>query len=681
MGDLEKPKVELDNGNFDDDFYKINIKKEGKDFLSLQIKKSDTIGTIKNQIFKTSQIPVSQQILKYNSKAILDNETLPKGLPDDVIDLEFEMVGQVKKENIKIVNVNVVMRTNKGTKLNLTADLFLIDNSEKLKSGQYPFLCTNVKYNENYFEDKPFLEIIQTFFNEKEFEKFVLTSPELSEGHEQENILFMLQKLFPISFPVPDDVQLYSTMNIIDLGKMFNKAWRKTNYVYLNIGGPTTVTQVVWLNTIRSNPEYVKLYGIMKKYKENLIQYVNGKLDKTGSSSERTTPSYSTINKKIFDMISRLFRDQYTRYLTATEFASLKRNNEIAAKNMSKDAILKQISELKRIFENRPVPKSFLEEIKLIESQTTLDDSNDTKKIKMLFSDYQKSFIGDDDLRAELANYKSHGSFWWKLYFILYGLKKNTLTYNTFVEEYVKRFVLQRDENRYSMYSSYSSNENRFYKNLSDLSFYFDFLNKVDDFVKQRRKSTTKSLSEIFEESENSVVIHVDNYLTLFNKDGDAAFDRVQETKSKEKEASEKEEYKTKFYEIQLGIALVGGKIIKVSNKFWCKFEAIKLAKDKEFLDRYDVGDIKLYPYVEYEKGDDNDDAKAPPAKAPPVKAPPVKAPPAKAAPPTKMPFDNDEKLFGNEDYPTLLNLKGGRRRKTRNKRLFKKKKRTMRKY
>lgn len=656
MGDLEKPKVLPDTDEFDDDDYKINIKKEGKEFLSLQIKKSDTIGKIKNQIFKTSQIPESQQILKYNSKAVLDNETLPQNLPGDVIEIELELIGQVKKENIKIVNVNVVMRTNKATKVNLTADLFMFENNETLKGGQYPFLCTNVKYNENYFEDKTFFEIVQTFFSEKEFEKFVLTSTELNEGYEQENILFMLQKLFPISFPVPDDVQAYSKMDSFVFAKMFNKAWRNKNYVYLNIGGPTTVTQVIWLDTIRSNPEYVLLYETMKKYKEDLIQYVIGKLEKTGTSNQSTTPSYTRMNKDFFDIVSRLFRQQYITppYLSPTEFATLKNNNENAAKNISKNAILEQINDLKKIIETRPVPKSYLKEINFIESQTKFDDSNDNTEISKIFSDYKRSFIGDDVLRTKLADYKNHGSFWWKLYFILAGLKKNTLTYNTFVEEYVKKFVLQRENNQYSMYSSYSSNESRFYKNLSDdLSFHFNFLQKVDDFVKQRRKSTTKTLSEIFEETESSVIIHVDNYLTLFNKNGNAAIDRFQETKSKEKEEGEKEEYKTKFYEIQLGIALVGGKITSVSNKFWCKFNAVKLANDKKFLDKYDVGEIKLYPYVEFEEDNDEKTAKAPNVRAPNVRA--------------------------KESSPTILNVKGGRRR-TRNKRLFKRHKRTMRK-
>ena len=76
-----------------------------------------------------------------------------------------------------IVKLNVVLHTNKDTnsKISLTAKLFTFDKSQTL-TGEYPFLCTNVEYNADYFTDKPTFEKVQIFFNRKEFDKLVALS-------------------------------------------------------------------------------------------------------------------------------------------------------------------------------------------------------------------------------------------------------------------------------------------------------------------------------------------------------------------------------------------------------------------------------------------------------------------------------------------------------------------------
>ena len=562
------------------------------------------------------------------------------------------------KDNIDIVNLNIVLYTNKDSKVNLKSSLFVFDDGQTIKGGDSVLLCTNVNYNTDYFVDKTLFEKVQTFFSQAEFKKFVLSSNDLLVTNAdqvrkttRENIFIMLKTLFPISFPIKDDVIRMSDDNaLFDFESIFQKVFRRSEYVYLNIDHVCTVTQVIWLDTVSSNPVYVQLDELMKKYKKNLISYVLDKYVRTAEKSVKR--SYGELSTQLKNISSRAIESGRFTVIELKPFFSLnsKKFNEDKDKERN---LLSQIKQLKKIFAAKGIIR-YDEEMNIIESHLKVDESADKTTIEKIFEQYKNGNYTDDDLRKRFAtDYTSHGSTWWKLYFIFAGLKKNTAEYNSFVDEYVKKHVLQtREESRnwYYYNNSQSSNESKFYKNLSDLDFHFEFLKKIEDFMLQRRKSSTREVSEIFQEEEGRYVIHIDKYLTMFRdntqKRMNAGVDIMRQLKEKGEENSKSSDYKTKFYEIQLGVALVGGKVPNSPSSFWCTFNSIKLANDYKFLTKYDIGEIKLYPYVEIQEEPNNGAVQNGRA---------VQRP--------------------NQELSTILNLKkGGRRNKSHKKRSFVKK-------
>lgn len=630
----------------------INYKNE---LIPLKVKPSYKLLFIKNYIQKEKQIPVDQQQLYLERQELSPNSgTLAALGVNKNSELVLETPSRPDRDNLEIVKLNVVMHTNKNKKESLTAKLFVLDKPVK---GEYPFLCTNVEYNRQYLEDKTFFEIVQIFFNEKEFENFALSSSKIIvdsnniNANIQANIMFMLEKLFPISFPIKDDVETVSKPDMFNFEKMFQKNVRQNDYVYLNIDRPSTVTQVIWLDTVRSNPVYVKLNDTMRKYKKDLTAFVLEKYAKK-VASVKPADYYKKLNDELRALVLRSNLSVRAKNPLADLYNSLGRFAEFD----KIEKLQKNIAQSRVVLKNNIVEDKIFEELDRIESRSKIDESTDRIEIQLLFERFKKGAITDDDVRNDLKNYKKHGSIWWKLYFIFAGLKKNTAAYNTFVEEYVNRFVLKtKDESRY-WYSS-SSNESRFYRNLSDLQFHFDFIKNVEEFVKQWRKSI--SLSNIFEETEENYTVHIDKFLSLPNNTP-ATVDKVREPKKKDEDEKESNEYKTKFYEIQLGVALVGGKVPNAPSDFWCAFNSTKLANDSKFLSKYDIGEIQLYPYVEIQET--VDEVQTNPGIAQPAKKASAEARAAAAVPALKE---------SPKEFSTILNLKKGGARKTRNKRSF----------
>jgi hypothetical protein len=614
---------------------------------SAQQQNNNLIGAPMSEV-PMSEVPMSgvpmsgvetKTLIDTNYKSARDN----KNYKVDVV-----VQNMADKNNIEIEPLNIVMKTNKDSQVNLTAKLFVFDDNKQV-SGDYPFLCTNVEYDRGYLDRKlTFFEKVQVFFSESEFEKFILEPKrdiiiDDNIKHEtiNKNIMLMLETFFPISFPIKDDVTtIFKSNSLFDFGKMLNKVFRESQHVYLNIDHPSTVTQVIWLDTVSSNPVYVQLYELMKKYKRNLISYV---LDKFARKT--TEVPFNEVIRKIEDIIKRASVSFENSKELSTFYKSievLKRTFDKMDTESKKTKLCDRIETLKKLLLKKTI--KFDEELTRLESSIKVNEADDKQQIITAFDKYKSGTIDDNYLRRTFENYMGHGSTWWKLYFIFAGFKKNTSAYNSFVEEYVKRHVLQSRENNersWYYYNTQSSNESKFYRNLSDLNFHFEFLAKIEDFITKRRRSLTKEISEIFQEGETFNRVQLDKFLSLFKRQRKtyAGVDRVQQSKSKDEEDKKTNENQRKFYEIYIGVALVGGKVPNAPSNFWCAFNSAKLANDYKFLTKYDVGEIQLYPYVEIEE------------------TPPQIGQNA------------------NVPYGTILNLKkkgGGRR--TRNKRSFAKK-------
>jgi hypothetical protein len=182
-----------------------------------------------------------------------------------------------KGQDLEIVELRIQMHTNMDTQLELTADI--IDN--KKVSGKYPFLCTNFEYSNDILKQKTQGEIFDIFFNRQKFYNFILAS-KLKKTQTavkrydpkivKKNIIQMLNALFPISFPINDHVTLMDAKNI-DIIDMVTNFFKLNKYTYLKLNKPSTVTQVIWLNTISSNPIFYKIYKKNKDYYKKVLDY------------------------------------------------------------------------------------------------------------------------------------------------------------------------------------------------------------------------------------------------------------------------------------------------------------------------------------------------------------------------------------------------------------------------
>ena len=193
-----------------------------------------------------------------------------------------------KAQDLEIVELRIQMHTNMDTQVELTANQ--IDN--KKVSGKYPFLCTNFKYSDAILKQKTQTEIFDIFFNRQKFYNFILASKlkknqkatvRYDNGIVKTNIIQMLNALFPISFPIKDHVSLMDSENI-EIMDIVTNLLKTDKYTYLRLNKPSTVTQVIWLNTVSSNPIYYQIYKKNKDYNKKITDYAENVNSTTASN-------------------------------------------------------------------------------------------------------------------------------------------------------------------------------------------------------------------------------------------------------------------------------------------------------------------------------------------------------------------------------------------------------------
>lgn len=187
------------------------------------------------------------------------------------------MAKTIKTQDLEIVKLRIQMHTNMDTQVELTADK--IDN--KKVNGSYPFLCTNIKYSDVLLKQKTQDEIFDIFFNRQKFNNFVLVSKlkkkqtattRYDPNIVKTNIIQMLNALFQISFPIKDSVILKTDENL-DMIDMITNLLKSDKYTYLKLNKSSTVTQVIWLNTISSNPNYYEIYKKNRDFYKKVLDY------------------------------------------------------------------------------------------------------------------------------------------------------------------------------------------------------------------------------------------------------------------------------------------------------------------------------------------------------------------------------------------------------------------------
>ena len=469
------------------------------------------------------------------------------------------------------VKLRIMLNTNNGKQVELKSDMFAFDNKV---SGDGPYVCTNINYSKSTLILLPHQEQVNIFMNESEFKNFCITSRS-KKGVEtskdinvrntliNNNIGIMLNALFPVSFPIQDAVESLCPQTSIPSDSLYLKLTKPNTYTHLNIDGTTTVTKVVWLNVMYQNPAYKQLYDIVKKYYKRMHAYIEDTFKPTALTTPLSTP---------------------LKTLTALTSWSI-------------DTYIQNVNDV-------------IDEIKSISLDKTLPNP---------------IYSYNDQINM------------WKLYYMFKGMKKNSQEYNDFMETYVDLFINVKDKELQKMESdllvkknalatasattpvtpAITSNianlkneikslenridtrKNRGYTNISDeqrqasnekrfnesvqkeLDFHFKYIEQLTEYMPLKRASLNPKVKLLFKDNVLNVQDFV-NAMTTGDTDYCTTVDKIDDGK---------------LYEIQVGMALVGGKVTPdVASNLRCKFDNYKLAKQ---INDYNAGVLFTYPYID----------------------------------------------------------------------------------
>lgn len=484
------------------------------------------------------------------------------------------------------VKLRIMLNTNNGKQVELKSDMFAFDNKV---SGDGPYVCTNINYSKSTLILLPHQEQVNIFMNESEFKNFCITSRskkgvETSKDEDvrstiiNNNIGIMLNALFPVSFPIQDTVESLCPKTSISSDSLYLKLTKPSLYTYLNIDGTTTVTKVVWLNVMYQNPAYKQLYEIVKKYYKRMYAYIEDTFleDDDDDDVDSGTAKITKID----------FRDKF---------------------NMDEWTDTDYINNVNKII-------TFIKSLKLVDNATETSIYNYHNQINM-----------------------------WKLYYMFKGMKKNSQEYNDFMEKYVDLFINAKDKELQKLEDELKNKEkdlttkegeltkatdvtekdnlktkiselkydirkqkdqiftrkNRGYTNMSDeqrqasnekrfndsvqkeLDFHFKYIEQLTEYMPLKRASLNPKVKLLFKDNVLNVKEFVDA-MTTGDTDYSTTVDKIDDGK---------------MYEIQVGMALVGGKVTpEVASDLRCKFDNYKLAKQ---INDYNAGVLFTYPYID----------------------------------------------------------------------------------
>ena len=237
-------------------------------------------------------------------------------------------------QDLEIVELRIQMHTNMDTQVELTADQ--IDN--KKVSGKYPFLCTNFEYSVAILKQKTQNEIFDIFFNRQKFYNFILASKlkktqTAIKRYEtkivKKNIIQMLNALFQISFPIKDHVSLMDSENI-EIMDIVKNLFKTDKYTYLRLNKPSTVTQVIWLNTVLSNPIYYRIYKKYKDYTKKITDYAENVNTLTAQKiiNKEEKPPFTIKKDRIVDVNLKTKEEWILHFLVSNYKKNTKEYNE-----------------------------------------------------------------------------------------------------------------------------------------------------------------------------------------------------------------------------------------------------------------------------------------------------------------------------------------------------------------
>ena len=227
------------------------------------------------------------------------------------------------KKHITIKKINIIVETNiEGEKpFSITYDKIYNPVKNKIISSQkkldYPFITFDIKYDENVLYElnkKDYSELLRAFFDMTYFTSMVkkmrekkgnvADNPDENTKNQiiNHNIFMMLYFLFPIKYPIPNNITSSYNSKICNSPGEFSVTLNRANvqtsffstffnrfknieqerireYSYVNTSkGESTITQIIWLNDFLNEPRYRELVDTLIQYEEwlsNLKETIN----------------------------------------------------------------------------------------------------------------------------------------------------------------------------------------------------------------------------------------------------------------------------------------------------------------------------------------------------------------------------------------------------------------------
>lgn len=194
----------------------------------------------------------------------------------------------------------------------LTSDLFEFPQISNKPSGleKYPLISTNVKYDFARMRYLTHPQRVQIFFSFSLLMQFISKQPIKNESEKNEvlkhNTRFMLEMMFPISYPVIKKMKTASDGN--NIMSIFDAVEKEFIYekfnTYLKLDSKTcTVDEIRFTNTFGTNPIYVKLYDLAKDF---LVKRDAAVMVLHGDMKTRLKEFNRTLNAKKKDVLTKI---------------------------------------------------------------------------------------------------------------------------------------------------------------------------------------------------------------------------------------------------------------------------------------------------------------------------------------------------------------------------------------
>ena len=234
----------------------------------------------------------------------------------------------------------------------LTRDLFYDQHStvnkeqpskEKENTAKYPFFSDIVEYSLESFKQYSRAQIVDIFFNKEQFKMTmkigsdkIIPSYEKRQRNSKNNVMVMLQLLFPTSFPVKGNIHDTFVENIekqvtnvpVEMSilpsfvKKLIGAEEKNSFSHIQrSSGIFTVMEVFWMNDIINHPDYSRLFRELYNQSHFIAQ-----------QNKRNEDRMKEIEKKM----EKLYENFYKDFIVDPKNASLKNEIETYSTNAAK---------------------------------------------------------------------------------------------------------------------------------------------------------------------------------------------------------------------------------------------------------------------------------------------------------------------------------------------------------